>query len=405
MDKGPSKSNSGAALIIALLIMAVLTLLGSAAIMVSSIETKISGNQKSSIQAFYIAEAGIQHAIGNLTNSIDSFDDELSTNNGVMLNAISFASGSYTVTAIDNNDDDDQLTDIDKTIKITSTGTAQRGATKEIECLITSLYNPSNAITTNGDLTISGDPIISGSKGSVHSNNNLSISGDPTIDHQATASGTYTASGDPTIGGTSGGGFPNVGVPSINPNNFKAYADYQLRANGKVYDKLGTEQTMTGGKWNGWDYSGGKWTLSEDTTIDGTFYIEGNAVVSGNPGSSETPWKATIIATGDIEISGDPNMITNPDNPIKTEKLLFVAGGDLKINGNGNYKGIMVAHEQIKISGSPSLNGCIISEGAETSSGTVTENKISGNMNISFSGLTTPFSSNKITILSWREVY
>jgi len=54
------KDNKGAALIIAMLIMVVLIILGVAAIMTSSIETKISGNIKASKKAFYAAEAGLE---------------------------------------------------------------------------------------------------------------------------------------------------------------------------------------------------------------------------------------------------------------------------------------------------------------------------------------------------------
>jgi hypothetical protein len=37
-------------------------------------------------------------------------------------------------------------------------------------------------------------------------------------------------------------------------------------------DRNGVVQLMTSGKWNGWDYSGGKWTLGGNSTVNGTLY-------------------------------------------------------------------------------------------------------------------------------------
>lgn len=54
------KDESGVALVVALLIMVILTILGTAAIMTSTTDVKIAGNFKKSTNAFYAAEAGIE---------------------------------------------------------------------------------------------------------------------------------------------------------------------------------------------------------------------------------------------------------------------------------------------------------------------------------------------------------
>jgi Tfp pilus assembly protein PilX len=56
------KNKTGAALVTALLLMAVLSLIGAAAVLTSSIEVKISGNDKFAKDAFYVADAGVEMA-------------------------------------------------------------------------------------------------------------------------------------------------------------------------------------------------------------------------------------------------------------------------------------------------------------------------------------------------------
>ncbi len=54
------KNQSGAALVIAMTMMIVLTLIGLASIFSSTFEIKISGNKRGSTDAFYAAESGVE---------------------------------------------------------------------------------------------------------------------------------------------------------------------------------------------------------------------------------------------------------------------------------------------------------------------------------------------------------
>ena len=60
------RSEKGAALIVALLLLLVLTVLALSLINTSTFEIGISGNEKTSLEAFYAAEAGIQTALSQL---------------------------------------------------------------------------------------------------------------------------------------------------------------------------------------------------------------------------------------------------------------------------------------------------------------------------------------------------
>jgi hypothetical protein len=61
-------NQSGAALVIALIIMIVLTLIGLASTFTSTFEIRLSGNKRGSTDAFYATETGIQATLANSAN-------------------------------------------------------------------------------------------------------------------------------------------------------------------------------------------------------------------------------------------------------------------------------------------------------------------------------------------------
>jgi hypothetical protein len=64
--KNHRRSEKGAALILSLLLLLVLTVLALSLINTSTFEIGISGNEKTRLEAFYAAEAGIQMALSQL---------------------------------------------------------------------------------------------------------------------------------------------------------------------------------------------------------------------------------------------------------------------------------------------------------------------------------------------------
>ena len=62
------KDQSSAALLVALIMIVVLTLIGLASTFTSTFEIKLSGNKRSSTNAFYTAEGGTQSVLVNLGN-------------------------------------------------------------------------------------------------------------------------------------------------------------------------------------------------------------------------------------------------------------------------------------------------------------------------------------------------
>ncbi len=69
----PIKQQKGAALVGVMMVLLVLTLLGSNAFLTSTTELKISANYNQSLQALYAAEAGIQQLLSGYRQNPDYF--------------------------------------------------------------------------------------------------------------------------------------------------------------------------------------------------------------------------------------------------------------------------------------------------------------------------------------------
>ena len=403
----------GGTIVFAVVLGSVLVLLGAALAHRGIFESRTAYGTLHKAQAFYLAESGIarvRHHIGTgsfsgvltgpdgLANTLD--DGTLSFGPTVAIGG-----GSYTVIASDNNDGDgDVFTDSDRLMNLISTGNVLEASHRITVSLVSSggFYSP-HALAVGTDLEISGAALVNGLKGSIHANGDLSIPGDPWIAQSATASGTYMSGGTPLIGGDFGGGHPLEPLPAVVPSDYLSNADYILKSNGDVEDNLGN--VVATGAFVGWVWGGSKWDFGGNASLDATYYIEGDAIISGDPGTPGNPWLVTIIAEGSVEISGSPNIKYNlPD-------LLIVAGGDLKINGNISQKleGYFLVHEQVEVSGNPNLEGAIVAEDVEDVHGFVNENKISGSMNLTYNGdmRVAPgighFSGQLPTIMSWSS--
>jgi type IV pilus assembly protein PilX len=69
MKKNILETQKGVALIVALIILLVLTLIGISAISTTTFETSLSGNERVATDAFYAAEAGVQVGISQLPDT------------------------------------------------------------------------------------------------------------------------------------------------------------------------------------------------------------------------------------------------------------------------------------------------------------------------------------------------
>lgn len=486
----------GAALILVLLLSMVCIASGLVAASIAQTEMKVAHNDLLGHQALAIAEAGISHGLRLVaSDSADGLSDELRLAGDSGLGQLgdrsrtlddgtyrfrafggdqsADSSDGYYVRAVDNFDEpmtalaNDPLTDVDRSIVLVSIGrigTAERRVEVRIGM---KAGGPDCALVTEGSLTISGNPTITGARGCAHANKDLEIKGDPTLEKGATASGSLTIDGNPDLEGQDikdkeqkeDYGFshsrkPKVMVPSVRPFKFgpqeidlaQAVAEhpdgYRLDADCKAFigpGQGGTAWTCdevdadcTGGTEvpipEGWECSadsgaipGALWKVSKNSVQDGIFFVEGWVDISGNPGSIDAPWNVSIIALNSISVSGNPSV--EPFTETGTlRNLLFVSGNDIGISGNPNnkYTGAILAHQQIKLNGNPHLVGFIVAEDAKTTwegdpaplcqSGKDIlcddkgGNAVSGNFNLSFDGLDTVAFGDAVERQDYKEV-
>jgi hypothetical protein len=110
----------------------------------------------------------------------------------------------------------------------------------------------------------------------------------------------------------------------------------------------------------------------------------------------------SVIATGSIEVSGNPFLTADHDDGI-----MFLAGGDLSISGNPgagspNFQGLMYAGAQCKVSGNPDLFGQLMCANGAQPVGSVnitSTHDMSGNFSLTFDCSANIF--NKRRILFW----
>jgi hypothetical protein len=297
------------------------------------------------------------------------------------------------------------VTDGNSQVVVRAIGYSRDDTAVTLEATIGLLTLP--AIVSDGDLTISGNPDVLGTNGSVHANDDLTISGNPTISEDATASDTYSSSGSPNIGGSSGGSRPLISVPNVQAIDYKPQADFILKSNGTMTNQGGTvlcdassNNDACANAGYGWKYEGsGNWKIDSQDPVNGAYYVEGDARISGNPGTPATPIQISIIAEGNIEISGNPDL--RPELP----EIMFVSNKDIKIAGNLTmptaFEGQILVREQLHLSGNPTLAGQIIVQNVTSVSSLVTSNEISGNPTIVYNGLV---GSNTFAVVAWREV-
>lgn len=446
--KCKNNDQSGAALVISIFAILLLTILCFAIISTGLTSQEIAQNSREQTEAFYISESGLTHATQILLQTdpsefnailqtgdgIAGTGDELSTRPSALtpipLAGLTLGKGHYVVKISDDSADMDGNPNADSNgrIVITSIGYGQNGAMVTTEAIIGVSSTP--AILVNGNLKINGNPSILGSGGSIHANGTIDLDGVPCAAQYFSSSGSII---DPTqsrsgveckSAGVTRPNQPVIPVPTWNiRTSFYSRADFILGASGasagKVYNAIGTELAMSGNDWIvdvstgskfSWDSGNKRWVHSGSVLPNGTYYSEGNLELSSNFGSVGVPAVVTFIAEGYIIVLGNPYMRPELDN------YSLMAGTDLRISGNPgageiNFQGIHYAGHQIGFFGYPSINGVVIAANqADTNSPGCGCNfiplssgyqEISGNPTITYHG---GLFSGNANLISWREV-
>lgn len=421
-----TNNNKGSALVVALIIMVLVTAFSVSYTQITMSQNELVTTSLDFETANQSANAGFDMSRVVLTTGHDTvplgWDDELtacisnkasydpgaspltvdtSTSGFQWYRKISYAGGYFIAEITNNTDGGGAADDRDDTIILTINAVLSNGKEAQIQALIRykpPIYEPQNAVETNGTLGLSGNVAILGDQGSIYANDNIEISGSSSVAQDVYSTGTINNKG--TVGGGTYPGSPATDVPSISPTQYASLADYELRVNGDVYSTTGMVVVGTATKFNevlGWKYDGGQWQYNSNVSYNGTYYVLGDkdVWVGGSPGSDADPWDVTLLVTGDVTIKGSPVMA--PDST----GVVLLAGKDLVVAGGGRMKvvnGLVAAHEQIGIQGTLDLTGVLVAEdGPQTvdsliePGGKALDVEISGNVKITYNGGLTTF--------------
>lgn len=223
-------------------------------------------------------------------------------------------------------------------------------------------FAPLAAVTTGKTALYAGSANINGTMGAVISNDDIVFNGNTNIDQYAQANGTISyIGGSTTIGGQPGGpGNPNarqfqpeVPLPDFNPvTDLKPLARYVFQANGTVIDQttLLAVPPATVNSWgfsfvgasSSWKLQGGKTTTYGGVAPEVAYYFQTNLEISSNNTMNVTlmtEQNINIPANGDISGKGVVN------------NTALIAYKDISMRGTPTVEGVIVAREQVSITG------------------------------------------------------
>lgn len=207
-------SEDGIVLVTSLIFLSIIALIGSTAVIVTTTDIKIGGNYKTSVQAFYSAEAGIQDGIGRLISGTISDSGSTSDTNWNTGNP-------YYTSGIDNDFsvthhviNGSVVTSSGNSLyKITSTGTSGTSS-KTLEAVValtfTSAFDnalhgcdgvaiSSNASTDSYSSSGAGTSGDNGSIGTSNAGANVTFDSNTIVSGDVSATGSLTLNGNAEI--------------------------------------------------------------------------------------------------------------------------------------------------------------------------------------------------------------
>ena len=263
------------------------------------------------------------------------------------------------------------------------------------------------AVVTNGPLTLADLALVGGTFGGVHANGDLRLDGSPVVTRDATASGNVAGlAGAAVVGGTVAGSRPSMPLPAVRAAAFRTRADIVLTAGGilrtaggAVLCDASAAPNACADAGHGWVYGADGWSVpGAMAPPEGTYYVETAVVISGSPGTTALPAKLTVIAEGNISITGPAVM------EAATPGLLLVTDGDLLVTdgrlGAGS-EGQLLVREQARVAGTAIVAGQLLVGNDGTTSTLVVANAIAGSAALTFSGAG---GASAFMVTAWRRV-
>ena len=307
------RNEKGLVLIAALALIAILALVATLSVTTTYTDIKISSNYKTSVQSFYIAEAGVHRAIGMLNDATTDWIDNIDKADA-FFGDNSLGNGTYVVKVFENDP-------VSGSVRINSTGNVT-GSSSTVEVIVTKQYydvflNYAIFVCGNLDLKEGETNIISG--GDVFVNGDLVLEASGT--HQIQNGNVY-AMGDIKINGSS----------SITGGNAFANGDIDVLSSASP-NIGGNATTGTGGVVSDWDE------------------VSGNVYEGVSPDPVINLCSGTNLA--DI-------IITSEDIQNLRDNATTTINDDYKFNSAHNYTGIVHITDNFKLKEDATFSGNVI---------------------------------------------
>jgi hypothetical protein len=340
------REEKGIALVLGMLLLLIVTLIGISALNNSTYDLRISANERASVQAFYVAEAGVNELMGRFrdgaTNQILDSDPSnpkwkvlLAKYPGKGALQIGYISGDpNSIPSLQNQLDFgvEIKHEVDATNQVVqyagvpiyilkSYGFTADGGNKvlEVELVKAPNYDPPSAIFSEMPVHIYGNPIY------INGNDGCGTTNKPGVITTTTTTPPITESGNPAIDGLP----PKVTLTSNPPPislSIKEMVDY-LKGNANFKYSYNEDQTLSG-------YSDSLGTpTSSDTTVPITYTGPMNIVYFNMNGEK------TLKLAGDSHGAG-----------------ILLVEGNLEINGGFTWYGIILVTGAVEYSGSGKKN-------------------------------------------------
>ncbi|MEK7865255.1 MAG: hypothetical protein AAB434_01135 [Planctomycetota bacterium] len=436
------RRDRGSILLVAVVLVIIVVGLSGAYLVMSDVLGRRVTEGSGAIDARAAAEEGVDFARGRLLALVDTqSEDRTAAWSGVLddedgvppwADGVPTRQGSYTIRVLDNDDGDgNPYDDSDETLLLEATGygtpRGAEGPAHVIRCAVTLEVNDPTAkyaILTNDDLHVYGAMLVDGTLGRIHSDQDLTVQGATTISRSATASGSISTVGDAyAIGGEFLPDRPIIPIKPVQPSDYRPFADFILTADGRVLEGSTGRVLFDagaaagpgprgggGGTHNGftWDARQG-WSTVTSGWVDGTYYVEGSLTMN-HGGEAARPWRVTIVTEGSVSMQGNPYLA-----PYLNGAELLVAGGDIYARGTGSnaqVEGLILAHEQVDLSGNITIHGRVVAESAVNTAGSpVADNanpllvECGGGVHVEYNdriyrSLSTEF---RLPVRSWQE--
>jgi Tfp pilus assembly protein PilX len=335
-------NESGQALILALMLLAVGSFLSIPALSLSSTSLGYHRVTEKNTLEVYAADSGVEYAVCQLGNNSAEYEENplehsFTMNDGTVAVTAEYIGGSI--------------------YKITSVADNGIGSGKSIESYVVitvSLFDYGMA-ATEGNINLSGNAEVTSSPdsfdGDIYANGAITLSGNAEVQGDATATGEISVGDNASVSGDQEENLENPLVFAqidtsvyLEEANQGTLIEGDLVISGNGYYDLGPAHIT------------GNLIITDNRIVrlNGTVYVDGSITMSGN---TRLEGAEAVVAVGDIQITGN-TQLTVAEIP-----LVISIDGDITVSGNSWTSALLYAQNgDITLSGNSKVCGAVVGQ-------------------------------------------